>query len=135
MTGTKKMMPAQPALTIIDKLLNDRGSKYAVSGGPAASREEVTALLAELRRNKRFAKATHNSWAVWLGEEAVKDDDGEAGAGAIILAELENAGLRNNVVIVTRWYGGKHLGGDRFRHVRTAVRAWLEGQGRKPATR
>ena len=28
--------------------------------------------------------------------------------------------------LVTRWYGGKHLGGDRFRHVQTCVRAWLE---------
>jgi hypothetical protein len=27
--------------------------------------------------------------------------------------------------VVTRWYGGKHLGGDRFRHVQQAVRVWL----------
>lgn len=122
-------MPQKAGLKIIDKVLSDRGSKYAVSGAPAASRDEVAAVLAELRRNKRFAKATHNSWAVWLGDDPVKDDDGEAGAGAIILAELEGAGLRDHVVIVTRWYGGKHLGGDRFRHVRTAVRAFFEDRG------
>lgn len=115
-------------LRIIDKLLNDRGSRYAAAGAPARNREEVAAVLAELRRNKRFAKATHNSWGAWLGGEPVKDDDGESGAGAIILAELEAAGLHDHVLIVTRWYGGKHLGGDRFRHVRHCARIWLESR-------
>ena len=45
-------------LTVFDKIISDRGSRYAVSGGPAATRAEVAALLAELRQNKRFAKAT-----------------------------------------------------------------------------
>ena len=35
-----------------------------------------------------------------------------------------------DVVIVTRWYGGKHLGGDRFRHVVDAVRHYLARTGR-----
>lgn len=122
-------MAEETGLRILDKVLNDRGSRYAAAGAPAATREEVAAVLAALKRNKRFAKATHNSWGAWLGGEPVKDDDGETGAGAIILAELEAAGLHNHVLIVTRWYGGKHLGGDRFRHVRTAARAWLEGRG------
>ena len=34
--------------------------------------------------------------------------------------------LRDHIVVVTRWYGGVHLGGDRFAHVVTAVRAYLE---------
>ena len=42
-----------------------------------------------LKREKRFAKATHNSWAVILTGDGVaqplKGDDGEAGAGNIIL--------------------------------------------------
>lgn len=86
-------------------------------------------MLAELTRNKRFAKATHHSWAAILSGEAVKDDDGEAGAGALIGQMLERAGLRDHAVIVTRWYGGKHLGGDRFRHVADAVRIYLRETG------
>lgn len=112
-------------LRIVNRILNDRGSRYAAAGAPARDRDEVAAVLTQLKRNKRFAKATHNSWGAWLDGEPVKDDDGEAGAGAIILAELESADLQNHVLIVTRWYGGKHLGGDRFRHVRTAARVWL----------
>ena len=118
------------SLTTFDKIISDRGSRYAVSGGPARTRAEVEALLAMLKSNKRFAKATHNSWAAILSGEAVKDDDGEAGAGALILQMLERAGLRDHVVIVTRWYGGKQLGGDRFRHVADAVRHYLRETGR-----
>lgn len=109
-------------LITYDKVISDRGSRYAVSGGPAQNRAEVEALLADLRRNKRFAKATHHSWAAILEGEPVKDDDGEAGAGMLMLQMLERAELTNHVVIVTRWYGGKHLGGDRFRHIAEAVR-------------
>lgn len=116
-------------MQVFDRIISDRGSRYAVSGGPAASRAGVESLLAELRRAKRFAKATHHSWAAILAEGPVKDDDGEAGAGALILQMLERAGLRDHVVIVTRWYGGKQLGGDRFRHVADAVRFYLRETG------
>ncbi|MDS9468325.1 YigZ family protein [Paracoccus sp. MBLB3053] len=118
------------SLTVFEKIISDRGSRYAVSGGPASNRDEALALLSELKRNKRFAKATHNSWAAVLSGEGVKDDDGESGAAQIILQMLERAGLTDHVVIVTRWYGGKHLGGDRFRHVVDAVRHYLAETGR-----
>lgn len=116
-------------LTVYDKIISDRGSRYAVSGGPARDRDQVAALLAELTRQKRFQKATHHSWAAILSGEPVKDDDGESGAGQLILQMLERAGLTDHVVIVTRWYGGKHLGGDRFRHVADAVRHYLQQSG------
>lgn len=67
--------------------------------------------------------------AAILGGEPVKDDDGEAGAGALILQMLDRAGLRDHVIVGTRWYGGKHLGGDRFRHVADAVRFYLRETG------
>ena len=40
----------------------------------------------------------------------------------VILRMLEREGLRDQIVVVTRWFGGKHRGGDRFRHVQKAVR-------------
>ena len=115
----------------IAEVLRDRGSRYAVSGGPVAGRAGVEAFLADLKREKKFAKATHNTWAAILSEGGpVKGDDGEAGAGAVILRMLERAGLVDHVVVVTRWYGGVHLGGDRFAHVVTCVRAYLDAAGR-----
>ncbi|MEQ8369003.1 MAG: YigZ family protein [Roseicyclus sp.] len=109
----------------IENVIRDRGSKYAVSGGPVSDRDGVDAFLKDLKRTKKYAKATHNSWAVVLRDGPLKSDDGESGAGNIILAMLERAGLTNHVIVVTRWYGGKHLGGDRFRHVAEAVRVYL----------
>lgn len=121
-------------MRIVDTDINDRGSRYAAAGGAVSSRAGVQAFLRKLKREKRFAKATHNSWAVLLSENGMrtplKGDDGEAGAGNIILRQLETAGLIDHLVVVTRWYGGKPLGGDRFRHVQTAVQLYLAGLSR-----
>jgi putative IMPACT (imprinted ancient) family translation regulator len=115
----------------LGEVLRDRGSRYAVSGGPVQGRAGVEAFLAEVKREKKYAKATHNTWACVLTDGgAQKGDDGEAGAGAVILKMLERAELRDHVVVVTRWYGGVHLGGDRFAHVVTCVRAYLDALGR-----
>lgn len=118
-----------PALTRLGVVLTDRGSRYAVSGAPVRSRAEIDAALAALKADRAYAKATHNTWAALLPTGALKADDGESGAGMVILRMLERAGLQNHLVVVTRWYGGKKLGGDRFRRVQDTVRAYLEEVG------
>ena len=59
-------------MIIFDNVIADRGSKYAVSGGPCHSADEARAFLVELKRNKKFAKATHN-----LGAYLRRTDDQE----------------------------------------------------------
>lgn len=122
-------MSATTPVHHIAHVLTDRGSKYAVCGGPVASKADALAFLKTLKRAKKYAKATHNTWAVLLDQDGqplpLKNDDGESGAGMVILRMLEREGLSNHIIVVTRWYGGTHLGGDRFRHVQTAVRAYL----------
>ncbi|PTX01687.1 uncharacterized protein UPF0029 [Pararhodobacter aggregans] len=113
-------------MRILENVISDRGSKYAVSGGPCQSEDEAKAFIKELCRKKKFAKATHHSWGLLTADGALKNDDGEAGAGMVILRMLERAGVTDHLVVVTRWYGGKHLGGDRFRHVQDAVRIYLD---------
>ncbi|TRD13989.1 YigZ family protein [Palleronia caenipelagi] len=112
-------------MRIFDNIISDRGSKYAVSGAPCSSDCEAKALVKELCRKKKFAKATHNTWAVLTANGPCKNDDGEAGAGMVILRMLEREELYDHLIVVTRWFGGKHLGGDRFRHVQDAVRIYL----------
>ncbi|WP_069300379.1 YigZ family protein [Neptunicoccus sediminis] len=113
----------------IENVLTDRGSKYAVSGGVVKDRDGATAFVKTLRRKKKFAKATHNTWAVILPDGTqIKNDDGESGAGMVILRMLERDNIIGEVVVVTRWYGGVHLGGDRFRHVQTCVRAYVDAR-------
>ncbi len=112
-------------LQIMDTV-RDRGSRYAASAGEVADEAAIKVFLATLKSHKKFAKATHNTWAAVLADgRALKDDDGEAGAGAVILKMLEREGTRGRIVVVTRWYGGVNLGGDRFAHVVTSVRAIL----------
>lgn len=127
--GSKRSAEPQQCSTDVFQIthvLTDRGSKYAVSGGAARNKTQATALVKALKRNKRFAKATHNTWALLSSDDGpLKNDDGESGAGIVILRMLERAGLKDHVIIVTRWYGGTHLGGDRFRRVQDCVSAYL----------
>jgi len=107
-------------------IITDRGSKYAVSGHCVTDRPGIDAALTVLKRDKSYAKATHNTWGALLSATgALKADDGESGAGMVIIRMLERAGLEDHLIVVTRWYGGKHLGGDRFRHVQECVRQYL----------
>lgn len=111
----------------LGQILTDRGSKHAVSGCPVADRADIDAALADLKADRAYAKAMHNTWAAHLSASGpIKGDDGESGAGMVILRMLDRAGVRDHLIVVTRWYGGKQLGGDRFRHVQTCVRAYLE---------
>jgi putative IMPACT (imprinted ancient) family translation regulator len=124
-------------MIVLEDILRDRGSRYAASTGPVASKAEIDAFLSSLRSRRKFGKATHHSWAAVLANGGpLKYDDGEAGAGAVILKMLEREGVVDKIVVVTRWYGGVHLGGDRFAHIVTctraalaALRAPLDGQG------
>ncbi|WP_418594823.1 YigZ family protein [Ponticoccus sp. (in: a-proteobacteria)] len=116
-------------MQVFDSIIRDRGSRYAVSGGACRNAEEAAAFLKELKRRKKFAKATHNTWACLTDEGPMRNDDGESGAAQVILRMLEREEILNEIVVVTRWYGGKHLGGDRFRHVGDAVRHYLDNRG------
>ena len=116
-------------MLVLENIINDRGSRYAVSGGDCRSEADARAFVKALCKRKKFARATHHIWALLTDGLALKADDGEAGAGMVILRMLEREGLQDHVVVVTRWYGGKHLGGDRFRHVQDAVRLYLEQAG------
>ena len=121
---------SEPCIRKLGLVLKDKGSKYAVSGCPVQSRADIDAALKDLKKDKSYAQATHNTWgAVLSADGPIKADDGESGAGMVILRMLERAELENHLVIVTRWYGGKKLGGDRFRHVQSCVETYLADIG------
>jgi putative IMPACT (imprinted ancient) family translation regulator len=77
-----------------------------------------------LHTHPRTADATHNIMAYRIGDGAAEGrvDDGEGGAGDKLLFLLQHAGARGVAVVVSRWYGGIHLGGDRFRIITRMVR-------------
>ena len=111
-----------------DKIISDRGSKYSVTGGRVTGKQGIEDFLKRLKSNKKYAKATHHTWAARLSNDGqiweIKTDDGETGAGGVVLRILQKKNLTNVIVAVTRWYGGKKLGPDRFKHVQDATVYW-----------
>ena len=115
---------------LIEKIIEDRGSKYSVSYGRVLGRDDIAKFLKRLKTKKKYAKATHNSWAARIGREGAiyetKNDDGETGAGMVILRVMQKEEVSECIVCVTRWFGGVKLMGDRFKHVQDATKRAVE---------
>ncbi len=109
-----------------EKIIEDRGSRYSVSLGKVHGREDIKHFLKKLKQNKKYAKATHNSWAARISHEGViyetKSDDGETGSGMVILRVMQKEQVSDCVICVTRWFGGVKLMGDRFKHLQDATK-------------
>ncbi len=107
-------------------IIEDRGSIYSVSAGRVTDRATLRSFLSELKKDARYKNATHNAYAARIEKDSVMyetmSDDGEAGAGSIILKELQRENVKNICVCVTRWYGGLKLMNDRFAHIQNATR-------------
>lgn len=110
-------------------IITDRGSKYSVTAARITNNAELTTFLHTLKKNKHYAKASHNSYALRVQREGTiyesKGDDGETGAGMVILRQLVRCNAVNVCIVVTRWFGGIHLQADRFTHVQDAAKLIL----------
>lgn len=115
----------QSLFVLHEKIISDRGSQYSVSYGRVTNKAEIKTFLKTLKQNKKYAKATHNSWAVRISHNGAifesKSDDGETGAGMVILRVMQKQNISNCIICVTRWFGGVKLMGDRFKHVQDAT--------------
>jgi len=113
-----------------EMVIEDRGSRYSVSVGKVRGRNDIQVFLQRLKKNKKIAKATHNSWAARITKDGAifetKSDDGETGAGMVILRIMQKEEVSDCVVCVTRWFGGVKLMGDRFKHVQDATKLAIE---------
>ncbi|MCB9809536.1 YigZ family protein [Candidatus Peribacteria bacterium] len=114
----------------LEHLLRDRGSVYSATAWRITHSSDFPPLLQQLRQTKQYAKATHHSSALRVAEQPgvlyeTKQDDGETGAGMVILRQLRASMAVNIAVVVTRWYGGTRLGTDRYRHVQDATQQLL----------
>ena len=57
------------------------------------------------------------------------DDDGEKGAGSKLASLLDLTNVEDCMVVVSRWYGGVHLGPARFKWIAVVARQALEEAG------
>ncbi|GAA5984818.1 hypothetical protein JCM5350_004247 [Sporobolomyces pararoseus] len=113
--------------------LVDRKSLFVAHAARVHSMAEVEAVMSALLSNNKIAKATHNISAYqFVTSDGIRhsdnDDDGEKAAGSTLASLLEKINAQNVVVVVSRWYGGIHLGADRFKDINQAARdALTEG--------
>ncbi|NLV91616.1 MAG: YigZ family protein [Firmicutes bacterium] len=99
-------------------------SKFIGHAAPAESEAEAMEFIAKI--SDEHKTATHNVWAYQIGEQDQwqrYSDDGEPSgtAGVPTLEVLKQMGLKNTVVVVTRYFGGTLLGASGL------VRAYSRG--------
>lgn len=107
----------------------EKKSRFLGEIHPVSSEEEAAAVVAAAR--KKYYDARHHCYAWILGEygsfkKAADDGEPSGTAGVPMLKVLEGAGIRNAVVVVTRYFGGTLLGtGGLVRSYTQAAKAAL----------
>lgn len=99
-------------------------SRFIGHAKPVETEEEAIAFIESIK--KEHWSATHNCSAYVIGERdqiQKASDDGEPSgtAGRPILEVIKQQGLKNTVVVVTRYFGGILLGAGGL------IRAYTEG--------
>ncbi|TIB05539.1 hypothetical protein E3P96_01200 [Wallemia ichthyophaga] len=117
-----------------------------------SSHTQVPLILGHLQNDRKIARATHpvisgcslitttlrnpqTSLDAWRfrSPDGVQhqdnDDDGESAAGNRIAHLLSILDVNNVLVVVTRWYGGVHLGADRFKYINQVAREAMDLAG------
>ncbi|PVG00459.1 UPF0029-domain-containing protein [Serendipita vermifera] len=112
----------------------DRKSTFIGRACRITHPSEVPQIIDYLLEDKYIAKATHPVIRAWRCEvngilHQDNDDDGETAAGARLAHLLQILDLKNVLVVVTRYFGGILLQGDRFRHINSVAREALEKGG------
>lgn len=123
---------------ILSEVVTEKKSIFVGRAAYVTNLAQAQAYLDHLlATEKKVAAATHNisAWRIREkrsanngkgGEEEMvvqdSDDDGETAAGGRLLHLMQLMDVWDVVVVVTRWYGGIHLGPDRFRIINAVGR-------------
>lgn len=111
----------------------DRKSEFVGYAATLSSPDDVPVILSHILKDKRVARAAHPTINAWVCRTQPDssivhrdcDDDGETAAGGRLAHLLSILELENVIVVVTRWFGGIHLGPDRFKLINRAAREAL----------
>ncbi len=114
--------------------LMDRKSSFQAHLCEVYTEKEARQALQQLLvSSSKIQRATHNmsAWRIAEtidGKAIIKhdnDDDGEDAAGNKLAYLLDMRKDENVLVVVSRWYGGIHLGPKRFAHIVNVARTLL----------
>lgn len=116
------------------ELIIDRKSKFSASAWKIKSEKEGKEFLKQLKQDKYFAQASHNSYAyriLWENASILegKGDDGETWAGNCILRELQRKDVKNIILVITRYFWGIYLQADRYKDIIETTKKLLEKEG------
>ena len=110
----------------------EKKSKFIATVVPVHSQEEAMSVIEKIRT--KYWDAKHNVYAYILleGQQKRYSDDSEPSgtAGVPVLNILEKAGLKDTLVVVTRYFGGILLGtGGLVRAYSQAAKLGVENAG------
>ncbi|TEB37447.1 ribosomal protein S5 domain 2-like protein [Coprinellus micaceus] len=117
--------------------ISDRKSIFLAHASTLPNATSFPSFLAYLTSLPTLKRATHCMYAYrtsdLLASQPVlgQNDGGESGSGDRLARLLELAGCENTVVVVSRWYGGVHLGSDRWRLISSVANEALSLGGFK----
>jgi hypothetical protein len=113
---------------IISDPIIDRKSTFVAFAKKVNSLKEAEESVATLLEDKKCGRSTHamRAWRIKDEETGAQyqdlDDDGETAAGGRMLHLMTVMNVWNVIVVCCRWFGGIHLGPDRFKHINNATR-------------
>ncbi|KAK3953667.1 hypothetical protein QBC32DRAFT_233971 [Pseudoneurospora amorphoporcata] len=121
--------------------LISKDSRFLAHSTRLTSPSQEKILLNNLfRTHPNLESASHNAWAYRVRSQSSgritekSFDDGEQGAGDLMLRTMREMDMDDTLVVMTRWFGGTMLGPDRWRLMRSVVGAALNERGRKTFT-
>ncbi|KAF9073474.1 ribosomal protein S5 domain 2-type protein, partial [Rhodocollybia butyracea] len=119
--------------------LHDRKSIFVAHASMLPKDTMFPLFLDVLTASPKLKKATHCMYAYRTSQCSTtsiskskfitgQHDGGESGSGNHLARLLDVTGCENTVVVVSRWYGGVQLGGDRWRRITEVAKEAL-GKG------
>lgn len=115
-------------------ILTERKSHFQAHVSRVSCKKDIDNTMRTLLKNPKIAGATHNIMAYrYVNESGTLaqdyDDDGEAKAGGRLLELIDLMNVENLMVVVTRWYGGVHLGPARFKCINNIAKTTIIESG------
>ncbi|GBG34242.1 Protein IMPACT [Hondaea fermentalgiana] len=129
--------PPPPAIAVVSgETFTTQKSSFQAHVAKVTSAADAIRVVNSLKQDRKILRATHNmvAYRIERGDRpgsfvCDNDDDGENAAGSKLAHLLDIVDARNVVVVVSRWYGGIHLGPSRFKIINNVARELLLQEG------
>ncbi|GAV29606.1 hypothetical protein PMKS-003107 [Pichia membranifaciens] len=108
--------------------ISDRKSTFVAFAIKVHTVDEAYRRFSDLMEDSKCRRANHamRAWRIKDEQTGARyqdcDDDGETAAGGRMLHLMTIMDAWDVMVVCCRWFGGVHIGPDRFKHINSATR-------------